>query len=558
LLRKKPTTPPLPWGRGRREAAGEGASPHSHPLRNSFFLLLSCLLFFLLAPAASAAEITSNGTGGGKWDDTATWRGKVVPAPGDEVVIAKDDTVVFERNDDGKISCKQLFLDPRSKLTFKTGGKRILCVDGVVESHGTIQLDATSSADDHFELRLVAAKNEDREIRLRKGANLTLLGKPKLADGKRNVIVTSMPPPVKPGMATPPVGNLVNKDQGVSIEFQNTRFDELSIYLTGIDNTGSKPGERANINGCRFGGRARVTFNGCDTGTVTNCVFDETEGGYGASPYAAVHLYGSPLTEVKNNVFRGRTYGVMGQAQNESVVVGCVFEKCSAGVYWFGTNGMLKDLTIRECDTGLITTSMSGSLEDITIEKCKVGYNHAGATVQATNLVIKDVPKDCKVIEYSSGPLVLLNCPIKPEDVKMNLQALASVKPDYTPVEWWYFVVADVKGKVPEDSFVSAKTVGVTIAAGADDPNVRNSPAPIVKGRTPLPKTVQALTVRGQKIDVAGKIHAAPSYTLGVYAPPEKEGSPPKLLKSATVMPLADWYRPKPDAPTSTTEITLP
>src|SRR5207244_7100623 len=83
--------------------------------------------------SAQAAEITSNGTGGGRWDDAATWRGKAVPGPGDEVVIAKDDVVAFDRNDDGKITCKKLFLDPRGKLTFKTGGKRILCVDGQVE-----------------------------------------------------------------------------------------------------------------------------------------------------------------------------------------------------------------------------------------------------------------------------------------------------------------------------------------------------------------------------------------------------------------------------------------
>ena len=62
------------------------------------------------------------------------WRGKAVPGPGDEVVIAKDDVITFDRNDDGKITCKKLFLDPRGKLTFKTGGKRILCVDGQVES----------------------------------------------------------------------------------------------------------------------------------------------------------------------------------------------------------------------------------------------------------------------------------------------------------------------------------------------------------------------------------------------------------------------------------------
>src|SRR5262249_9156371 len=155
----------------------------------------------------------------------------------------------------------------------------------------------------------------------------------------------------------------------------------------------------------------------------------------GHNPYPAIHLYGSPLAEVKNVTVRGYTYGVFAQAQSESVVVGCTFEKCTGGIYWYGTNGMLKDLTIRQCETGVVTTSMSGSLENITVEKCKVGYNHAGATVQATNLVIKDVPKDGSVVQYSSGPLVLLNCPIRPEDVKMtDLPGLANLKPMYIPI----------------------------------------------------------------------------------------------------------------------------
>ena len=46
-------------------------------------------------------------------------------------------------------------------------------------------------------------------------------------------------------------------------------------------------------------------------------------------------------------------------------------------MYWYGTNGMLKDLTIRKCDTGVTCTSMSGVVEDIDIDNCTTGYNHA-------------------------------------------------------------------------------------------------------------------------------------------------------------------------------------
>src|SRR5215471_6089991 len=102
----------------------------------------------LLTAGVRAAEIHSNGRGGGEWSDPATWRGKAAPGPDDDVVIARGDAVVFDRNDDhvkfsetgaalvgsaataigprtlgagavllagvsGKASCRQLHIDPK-------------------------------------------------------------------------------------------------------------------------------------------------------------------------------------------------------------------------------------------------------------------------------------------------------------------------------------------------------------------------------------------------------------------------------------------------------------
>jgi len=44
--------------------------------------VLSALsLLFIASAIGGAAEIATNGTGGGVWSDPATWRGKVVPGP---------------------------------------------------------------------------------------------------------------------------------------------------------------------------------------------------------------------------------------------------------------------------------------------------------------------------------------------------------------------------------------------------------------------------------------------------------------------------------------------
>src|SRR5204862_6192857 len=85
--------------------------------------------------AASAAEVHSNGLGGGDWSDPLSWREKSMPTPEDDAVISRGDVIAFDRNDDGKTTCKQIFIDPNGTFTFKTGQGRVVCsVGGQIES----------------------------------------------------------------------------------------------------------------------------------------------------------------------------------------------------------------------------------------------------------------------------------------------------------------------------------------------------------------------------------------------------------------------------------------
>ena len=144
-------------------------------MRTSVAAMLVCL--FVGASSVSGAEVHSNGKGGGAWSDPATWRGKAIPSPEDEVVIARGDVVVFDRNDDGKNTCAKLFIDPQGALRFKTGmGKVIFVLGGPLESFGLLKLDGSTSADDFHEFRLIGKTPKDREVKFEKGS-LVLSGK---------------------------------------------------------------------------------------------------------------------------------------------------------------------------------------------------------------------------------------------------------------------------------------------------------------------------------------------------------------------------------------------
>ncbi|MFM1919795.1 MAG: hypothetical protein RLZZ303_1429, partial [Candidatus Hydrogenedentota bacterium] len=59
------------------------------------FFIAGLLATLIVAPVSLAAEISSNGTGGGPWFSASTWAGAVVPLSTDDVVILLGDTVTL-------------------------------------------------------------------------------------------------------------------------------------------------------------------------------------------------------------------------------------------------------------------------------------------------------------------------------------------------------------------------------------------------------------------------------------------------------------------------------
>lgn len=527
--------------------------PHTSVLRTPDFArwrsgLVAALIPFFLALPLAAAEVTTNGTGGGTWSDATTWRRGAVPKSEDEVTIRKGDAVVFDRKD-GKAACAKLFIDPRGSLTFKKGaGKLVFVTPGPIECFGVIKLDGTGSADDFHELRLTGKTLADRTVKLEKGAGLIASGKARLPGGKKNVVLTSKAPDPKAADVT----GLIEIKGGV-LDVQRAELHDLKINGQDMDNTGTKPGERCNVMDNRFVGRSNLSLTSCDTPVVTGNSFE-----YPGQPWqlpAAIALNGCPLAEVKRNSIKGYYYYAFSvYGCTDCVVSGNTTEKCYVGAYCVGT-AAFRGNTFREAGVGFTVTSMTGTIDDTVFEKTQIGISLAGATVQMSNCTAVKPPKGFKMVDFSAGEVTLINCNFGPEMINLPKVLPKAEKPLVT---CYQILVVKVNGKLPEDSQVDARTArpAKPLAPGATDLNVRNAPAALVGGRTPLPESLSPLLLKSWVIEKDGKTTPAPEYTVNVLAPAE-EGKPAKVLKTLTVRPDAKWFRPRANDATPTLEVSL-
>lgn len=505
----------------------------------------------LACNSLGAAEVTTNGTGGGPWSDPATWRGKAVPGPKDDVVIQKFDVVQFDKNDDGKISCHKLQIDPRGALMFKTGaGKQVCCIADAIDSFGVIKLDGTKSATDFLELRMVGDSAEKRKIKLNKGAALLLYGKANLPDDKRNVALSSP----KTAEQKDDLLSLVTADGFVSFDWQRASFLNIKLQVQKIDNTGAKANERLNLIENQFVGVSRIWFHTCDSPVIAKNSFDYKE--KAALTEAAISVYFGPLSEIKGNTIRGAFQsGVTIGYQSDTVLEGNTIERCGTGLIGgYGIpNTMIKKCTIRGCETGIKLEGATGVIEDTIVEGATTAFNQQNAILQLTNFQIKDLNPKGVAVFHEGGKLSLLNCNITPAQIKLA-PAAATAKDD--PVTSLQFAIVRVKD-APADALVEVRTADPKLAADATDSNVRNSPAPLTLGLTPLPRSLNPLIVRAWTMDLKGKLLPMPEYNVKVLGPAPKEGAARPLLKMVTFRPMENAFRAALDDVTPTLEVSL-
>jgi hypothetical protein len=541
-------------GRAGETPALPGAKRRCAPCVPAVILLTACSI---LLSAATAKEITSNGLGGGRWSDTTTWRGGAVPGAEDEAVIGARDTVLFDRNDEEGPTCKQLILDPNSNFAFQSGlGKRTLTVNGSIEAFGSIKMHAPALTDD-MEIRLASTVDTERLIKLGRGAALLMLGRPDLPEGKRNVRITVTAPPVSKGV--PAQAELTAGDR-TALDVQYAQLDNLAISATGIDNTGAQPNERCNFIGNLFSGYARLGLSSCDTPVIARNEFQAQKAA--TIRPSGIAVGSCPLAEIRGNHLTGAYAIAINVSSSEANVADNLIEGAIQGIVWHTGAAMLKHNTMRNCKTGLALRTVTGSAEDTTLDGCDLPLSAAAAKVQLTSVNITN-PGKGPLMESTSSSVGLLNCNIKPEQIKsIRDAALPRIVGTEDPaVETLAFLVVGLKGTFPRGAQIEVRTSkpAAAIAPGAMDMNIRNSPARVrVDGSTPLPQSLTPLIVKAWLMDDDGKVVPAPEYTVNILELAAEPGAKPRVLKSVKVKPDETWFRPEPNDPKPTLEIQLP
>lgn len=535
-----------------------------HPSIRSWSATIRTLAFALLAAGsctmagvASAAEINSNGLGGGLWSEPSTWRGNQVPKKEDDVTIARGDAITFDRNDIETVSCNKLFIDPNGSLGFKTASGRItMVIADAIETYGSIKIDSGKVHGDIIELRMTGELQDQRTLTLMRGSSLTVAGTRFLEPKDATAIISTHPG--KEGFTQSSNTMLIFANGHAAIDLHNARLDGVTLHARDIDNTGAFADQRLNIIGNYFDGLGSVTLAGCDTPIIADNSFINTSPG--RNGLNVLHIAQCSLPTIRNNIIKNKaSRGMLGTSLTDPLIQNNYIEGPNEGFYLqFCNNVMVQNNHFVNCGIGYYLRVRSGVVRDNIADACELPYSVIISNQQFINNKVINPIEGKPLLAIHKSTTILYNTEIQPENVEIAKDNEGGVTIAHQPL------IVKVKGNFPRGTVVQVVPTDKELRMTEDYPPVVNSPASIdSQGLTAPMITGSALMVRSWQMfddekDTKEKA-TVPSYEVRVLGPESAPGkNDRKVLVSKTVTPDATWHRKDLADRSPIVELTLP
>lgn len=514
-------------------------------------LLIPCMLAVCFTATANAEKFHSNGLGGGAWEEPTTWRNRSVPGADDDVIISRNDQVIYSSPATDGTACASLLLDPDAVLRIKplrSAPQAVFHAGGAIDCYGTLQIDLSTRPDASVTIALLGEDEAARTIKLRSGGALLLFGAPDPLDGQRNILITSPTDDIenpRPDLAR------INAMEGASLDLRWTAFRHLSLDAEGIDNTGYESGARLNIANNHFMGESRVTLLSCDTPMIAGNRFEGPRvlGGY------AIQVRASSIATVVNNTIIG-TYnsGIAMGGGSDCRVANNTMDVQHRGISLYSISGIVQNNIIRSGRGGIHANMSTPTIEGGFIQVDEDPITLEASDAHLTSVRIDPAVADMPLLVLDGSRATLLNMPIEPEQVKVISPPKGKDRPT---AQAFMYCVVKLNGRVEPVMRLDARTVGA--APDRPDLNVRHAPVRVgPDGFSALPASREALELLTWSIDIDGNVATTPNYLLRVTGAVLPGSETPRVLVEREVRPDADWFRAEPNALKATLEVTLP
>jgi len=211
-------------------------------MKRCMVFLSLCFLFSTAMPAWTDA-FRSNGKGGGRWSDPATWEGGKLPTGGSVAILTKD-VVEVDAVPGNALACDELTVDSGGLLRVEGTNQIVFTVRKGLNIFGGLMLDLSNTPSARCEFVFPVEANQAPKFLIAERSKVLLKGSPTDAP---NVVFRLAAP-------TNQVAPSISVDITTKTWFESDHvaFEGFTFGVRGVDGSGVKFNERFSLRGCQL------------------------------------------------------------------------------------------------------------------------------------------------------------------------------------------------------------------------------------------------------------------------------------------------------------------